>query len=105
MGDDAPFDRIDPPAHAETPLLVEIPHAGLHVPASIRPAILAPPEAMERDADRFVDELFADAPLEGATLLVGRCSRYVVDLNRAEGDIDAEAVEGAPPGGRAPRGV
>jgi len=103
--EDAPFDRIDPAPADETPLLVEIPHAGVRVPSAIRPSILTAPHTMERDADRFVDELFADAPLEGATFLAGRCSRYVVDLNRAEEDVDADAVEGAAPGGRAPRGV
>jgi N-formylglutamate deformylase len=105
MADVAPFDLIDPPAGAETPVLVEVPHAGLHVPAPIRAIIAAPDGAIARDADRFVDQLFADAPLEGATLLVARCSRYVVDLNRGEDDVDAEAVEGAHASGRAPRGV
>jgi N-formylglutamate amidohydrolase len=51
-----------------------------------------------------VDELFRDAPASGATLIVARTSRYVVDLNRAESDFDGETVEG---GGRtpSPRGV
>ncbi len=31
----------------------------------------------------------------GATVLVARTSRYVIDVNRGEGDVDAEVVEGA----------
>lgn len=46
-----------------------------------------------------MDQLFQDAPSEGATLLVARTSRYLVDLNRGENDFDGEAVEG---GGRGP---
>jgi len=41
-----------------------------------------------------VDELYADAPEVGATLIASRISRYVCDLNRAESDVDALAVEG-----------
>ena len=105
MADEPPFDRFDPPAAAETPVLVEVPHAGIRVPPSIRPAIAAPDEAMERDSDRFVDQLFDESPLVGATLIAGRYSRYVVDLNRGESDVDAESVEGIAASGRAPRGV
>src|SRR5262249_26096810 len=48
-----------------------------------------------RDADLFVDELYADAPDAGATLLCARMSRYVCDLNRAEHDVDRDTVVGA----------
>src|SRR4029077_10469370 len=51
-----------------------------------------------------VDELFQDAPREGATLLVARVSRYVVDLNRGPGDFDGEAVDGGS-GAAFPRGL
>jgi N-formylglutamate amidohydrolase len=53
----------------------------------------------------FVDELYASAPNVGASFIVSRVSRYVVDLNRAETDVDAETVVGAPASPRAPRGV
>jgi N-formylglutamate amidohydrolase len=41
-----------------------------------------------------VDRLFADAPSEGATLIVAEQSRYVCDLNRDTEDVDSESVEG-----------
>src|SRR6185369_7962086 len=59
----------------------------------------APARSVARDADLYVDQLFRDAPGEGAAMIVSHTSRFVVDLNRSEGDIDGDAVEGA---GRAP---
>ena len=61
--------------------------------------------AITRDADLYVDELYADAPSEGATLLVANVSRYVVDLNRADHDFDADAVQGGVRDARMPRGL
>jgi N-formylglutamate amidohydrolase len=88
-----PFDRIDPTG-SETPVIVEVPHAGLDIPAAFLEPLVAPARAIARDADLFVDRLYADAPAEGATLLVARASRYAIDVNRSEGDIDGEVVEG-----------
>lgn len=95
----------EPPA-SERPLLVEVPHAGLIVPEAIRHELLAPEDALMRDADIYVDRLYARAPHAGATLLVAKLSRYVVDLNRARDDLDAATVSGHPIGaGSQPRGV
>jgi N-formylglutamate deformylase len=88
----------------ETPLVVEIPHSGLEVPAHFLPDLLASARALGRDADLYVDELYEEAQREGATVLVARTSRYVVDLNRAEDDIDAHSVAGGP-NVHSPRGV
>jgi N-formylglutamate amidohydrolase len=87
------FDRIDPTG-PETPVIVEVPHAGLDIPAAFLEPLVAPARAIARDADLYVDRLYADAPLEGATLLVARASRYAIDVNRGEGDVDADVVEG-----------
>ena len=78
----APFELIEPTG-AETPVVVEVPHAGLELPAPFLEPLAAPARALGRDADLYVDRLYEDAPAEGATLLVARTSRYVVDLNRA----------------------
>ena len=85
-------------------MVVEVPHAGLAVPAQHGRSLIAPVRSLARDADLYVDELFEEAALEGATLLVSRISRYVIDLNRAESDVDADAVAGAS-GSRMPRGL
>jgi N-formylglutamate amidohydrolase len=101
----AAFDLLEPAADRETPLLVEVPHAGLEVPADVEAQMSVPPRSAARDADLFVDRLFEEAALEGATLLRANVSRYVVDLNRAEDDFDADAVELGPASPRSPRGV
>lgn len=90
----APFELLEPTG-PETPVIVEVPHAGLDLPAPFLEPLAAPARALGRDADLYVDLLYGDAPAEGASILVARTSRYVVDLNRAEGDVDGDVVEGA----------
>jgi N-formylglutamate deformylase len=89
----APFELLEPTG-AETPIIVEIPHAGLELSPQFLEPMAAPARALARDADLYVDKLYEDAPVEGATVIVARASRYVVDLNRGEGDIDGEVIEG-----------
>lgn len=91
----APFELREP-EHGEAPVVVEVPHAGLYVPAEVICNLVAPARALARDADLFVDELYEDATAEGATLLVAHTSRYAVDLNRAEDDVDVGVVVGDP---------
>ena len=86
-------------------MLVEVPHAGLDVPAELSGTVLATARSIARDADLYVDELYRDACNEGATLIVSHVSRYVVDLNRGETDVDAESVVGARANPKAPRGL
>ena len=74
-------------------------------PSHLLTQIIAPAYTLARDADLYVDRLYADAPSEGATLLIAQISRLAVDLNRAETDIDEETVEGGPAQPRAPRGL
>jgi N-formylglutamate deformylase len=99
----APFEVVEP-SSGETPVVVEVPHAGLYVDAEALGYLPAPAQRIAHDADLYVDELFQDAPREGATLLVARTSRYVVDLNRGPNDFDGEAVEGGS-GASFPRGL
>jgi N-formylglutamate amidohydrolase len=88
-----PFE-VMPPTGPETPVIVEVPHAGLGMAPHYLEPLAAPARALARDADLYVDALYADAPAEGASLLIARASRYAIDLNRAETDVDAEIVEG-----------
>jgi N-formylglutamate amidohydrolase len=83
------------PRAAEAPVIVEVPHAGLEVDAEALATLVAPALAIGRDADLYVDELYADAPDLGATLLTARMSRYICDLNRSEQDVDRDTVLGA----------
>jgi N-formylglutamate amidohydrolase len=100
----APFTVTEPTAE-ETPLVVEIPHAGLVVDGPTLSLLAAPARSIGRDADLYVDDLYADAASAGATLITSHVSRYVCDLNRSERDVDAESVEGAPTHARATRGI
>src|SRR5690349_25080288 len=93
------------PEHGRTPVLVEVPHAGLAIPEPLRSEILVGEDTLRRDADLYVDELFTRVPEAGAALLAAKNARYVVDLNRAPDDFElASATE---PHGRLgqPRGV
>jgi N-formylglutamate deformylase len=83
------------PRAPEVPVIVEVPHAGLEVDAEALATLVAPALAIARDADLYVDELYADAPDAGATLLSARMSRYICDLNRSEHDVDRDTVLGA----------
>ena len=68
------------PGHS--PLLISMPHVGTQLPADQRPRYT--PRALEvEDTDWFLDRLYSFAGDLGATLLVPRYSRYLVDLNRA----------------------
>lgn len=95
---------VHPPEGREIPVVVEVPHAGTHVDAAALATMIAPLRALGRDADLFVDELYAEAPQLGATLIVAHVSRYVIDLNRGPDDYDGAAVEGGP-AQQLPRGL
>jgi N-formylglutamate deformylase len=68
-------------APGEAPLIVDVPHAGTHVPDDIA-ARLAPAAAPLPDTDWHVDKLYSFARDAGATTIVATHSRYVADLNR-----------------------
>ncbi|MEM1414009.1 MAG: N-formylglutamate amidohydrolase [Myxococcota bacterium] len=101
------FFRLEHPETPRGPVLVEVPHAGLAIPDEVRPELS--PTATDgrlRDADIYVDKLYANAAREGAALLVARASRYVVDLNRSADDVDLQTVPDHPsPRAVQPRGV
>jgi N-formylglutamate amidohydrolase len=89
----APFELFEPTGR-ETPVVVEIPHAGLDLPAPFLEPLAAPARALGRDADLYVDSLYEDAAAGGASVLIARASRYVIDVNRAPTDVDGEVVDG-----------
>jgi N-formylglutamate deformylase len=77
---------IDTPTYrllrGHTPLLVSLPHVGHLIPDELAPGFTERALAAE-DTDWFLDQLYTFAHAElGASVIVPRWSRYVIDLNR-----------------------
>lgn len=68
------------------PLLVSLPHDGSELPPELRPRLTAAAQRVP-DTDWHVSRLYAFARELGASVLVPRYSRYVVDLNRPPDDV------------------
>lgn len=69
----------------DAPLLVSLPHDGTGLPGGFA-ARLTPSAARLPDTDWHIARLYAFAEAIGASVLVPRYSRYVVDLNRPADD-------------------
>ncbi|MBQ0957595.1 N-formylglutamate deformylase [Ideonella sp. 4Y11] len=67
------------------PLLVSVPHAGTALPLDQQPRYTERALRVE-DTDWCLDELYAFARDLGASLIVPRHSRYLIDLNRPPTD-------------------
>jgi N-formylglutamate deformylase len=63
------------------PLLVSLPHVGTHIPDPLKARLVGRALAAE-DADWHLDRLYGLARDLGASVIVPRHSRYVIDLNR-----------------------
>ena len=68
------------------PLLVSLPHDGSAIPEAIAARMVESARGAP-DTDWHVSRLYAFARELGATLLVPRHSRYVIDLNRPPDDV------------------
>lgn len=64
-----------------TPLLLSLPHVGTEIPPELR-AVLVPRALGLEDTDWHLAEVYGFARELGASILMPRCSRYVIDLNR-----------------------
>jgi N-formylglutamate deformylase len=71
--------------HGASPLVISMPHVGTLIPADQQHRYTARALQVE-DTDWFLDRLYAFAADLGATLLVPRHSRYLIDLNRSPDD-------------------
>lgn len=65
----------------EAPLVVSFPHTGTDLPADIASRLVSPWRA-RKDADWYVDRLYAMAIALGATTVRTTISRTVIDVNR-----------------------
>ena len=68
-----------------SPLIISVPHAGTAVPQDLAPRLT--PMALDLpDTDWHVARLYDFAPDLGATMIVARYTRYLIDLNRPPDD-------------------
>lgn len=84
----------------ELPLLISVPHDGRDLPPKIRERMTAEGLAIP-DTDWDVARLYGFAEDMGASILIAKKSRYVVDLNRSAGDdvlYPGQVVTGLCPG-------
>lgn len=99
LGEAAAFTLTRPP-RLRLPVLIAVPHAGRAYPPSVTDRLREPALAQLRLEDRHVDRLaVAIARETGAALLVAHAPRALLDLNRAEDDIDWDMIEGGRPDG------
>jgi N-formylglutamate deformylase len=63
------------------PLLLSLPHVGTHIPAELKPLFVGRALAVE-DTDWHLEAVYGFARTLGASVIVPRHSRYVIDLNR-----------------------
>lgn len=69
-----------------SPLLISLPHDGSAIPDTLA-ARMTPEARRAPDTDWHVSRLYAFARDLGASMLVPRYSRYVIDLNRPKNDV------------------
>jgi N-formylglutamate amidohydrolase len=94
----APAFTLTVPPRLRLPVLVAVPHAGRAYPPAVTARMRDAGLAQLRLEDRHVDRLgVAIARETGAALLVAHAPRALLDLNRAEDDIDWDMIEGGRP--------
>jgi N-formylglutamate deformylase len=81
-----------PPGVALIPLVLDSPHSGTNYPADFRYACKH--EQLRQAEDTDVDDLYADAPVLGATLVCAEFPRSYIDPNRREEDVDSDMIAG-----------
>ncbi len=97
--DGAPAFRLSGPEPSSIPVMIAVPHAGRTYPGTLLERMRNPGFAALRLEDRLVDRLAEEiAARTGASLLVARAPRAMLDLNRAADDVDWDMFgRGAPP--------
>ena len=96
--EDMPAFSFAAPHRLRLPVLVAVPHAGRAYPPAVLARMRDAEGAQLRLEDRHCDLLGqAVAQATGAGLLIAHAPRALLDLNRAEDDIDWDMIEGGRP--------
>ncbi|MCF8707036.1 N-formylglutamate amidohydrolase [Rhizorhapis sp. SPR117] len=77
------------PELPQSPIIVSVPHAGRHYPANVLSHARVDRDGLERLEDRLADLLVHKLIAAGQCVFIARQARAVIDLNRAENEIDA----------------
>ena len=104
----APFALLDIRRGRSLPILLSVPHSGRdYEPALIERSRLGR-ASLERLEDPLVDELVQGALDRGIGAVIARAPRAMIDINRAEDELDPGSVagrSGPPPTARARAGL
>lgn len=88
--------RYEPNADIAVPVLVDVSRSGREYPPEFRSPL--PFTEVHDNVSMYVEELCADAPSLGATLLFASFPNTYIDTNRSASDIDETLIEGKWPG-------
>ena len=77
-----------------SPVVLSVPHAGRAYPRDIAAQIAVPLAAVLPLEDRYADRLVTAAVASGHVAIVAHVPRLMIDLNRAETDVDPASVTG-----------
>lgn len=79
-------DSLEPEFHqGSSPLLISVPHTGTNLPTGLQQR-LSSEASLLPDTDWFVDRLYHFARAQGASMLIAKAARLVVDQNRPSDD-------------------
>lgn len=92
-GMDVPF-TIEAGSIGGNPVVVAVPHAGRIYPPALLAASRLGEAGLAGLEDRLADKIAEGARLAGATLIVARLARAMLDLNRDPREIDPEMIAG-----------
>lgn len=93
--DPAPFVMVR--AARPTAMVFASPHSGRHYPSDLMAASRLDDLAIRRSEDGYVDQLIAEGPKVGASLIAATYGRAYMDVNRSPLELDPEMFEGALP--------
>ncbi len=97
LGPSEPAFTLHMPQSASAAVIFASPHSGSVYPEDMQAALCVPLIDLRRTEDAFIDELFLDAPANGAVLLAARFGRSVADLNRDPHELDPAMFFDGPP--------
>ena len=97
---------ITRPEPSPIPIVIAAPHAGRNYPSNLIERMRDPAQSSLKLEDRFVDLVARNVSREtGAALLVAHAPRAMIDLNRAEDEMDWEMLVNGPCGDRSNRRI